>query len=159
MLCKYCVYIFAWTRHSWVCLIDWVRFPLVTSWWVRWRLNHRSLGGLLNRFVQAQINENIKAPHHWPLWVEFTGDRWIPLTKGQWRGKCFTFMTSPCMRSVGIFHQIYARLRFASFRSGYLTLLKDRNELFAHAVQGCVSGSGTTVWSPQCQGNNPEGYR
>ena len=111
------------------------------------------------RFVQAQINENIKAPRHWPLWVEFTGDRWIPLTKGQWRGKCFPFMTSPCMRSIGIFHQIYARLRFASFRSGYLTLLKDRNELFAHAVQGCVSGSGTTVWSPQYQGNNPEEYR
>ena len=25
-------------------------------------------------FVQAQINENNKAPHHWLLWVEFTGD-------------------------------------------------------------------------------------
>ena len=28
-------------------------------------------------FIQAQINENIKAPRHWPLWGEFTGDRWI----------------------------------------------------------------------------------
>ena len=28
-------------------------------------------------FIQAQIKENIKAPHHWPLWREFTGDRWI----------------------------------------------------------------------------------
>ena len=34
-------------------------------------------------FIQAQIKENIKAPRHWPLWGEFTGDRWIPLTKGQ----------------------------------------------------------------------------
>ena len=34
-------------------------------------------------FVQAQIKENIKAPRHWPLWGEFTGDRWIPLTEGQ----------------------------------------------------------------------------
>ena len=34
-------------------------------------------------FVQAQIQENIKAPRHWPLWGEFTGDRWTPLTKGQ----------------------------------------------------------------------------
>ena len=34
-------------------------------------------------FVQAQIKENFKAPHHWPLWGGSTGDRWIPLTKGQ----------------------------------------------------------------------------
>ena len=26
---------------------------------------------------------NIKAPCHWPLWGEFTGDRWIPPTKSQ----------------------------------------------------------------------------
>ena len=26
--------------------------------------------------------ENIKAPRQWPLWGEFTGDRWIPRTKG-----------------------------------------------------------------------------
>ena len=45
-------------------------------------------------FIQAQIKENIKAPHHWPLCGEFTGDtgplcgeftgdRWIPHTKDQ----------------------------------------------------------------------------
>ena len=33
--------------------------------------------------VQVQIKENIKAPRYWPLWGESTGDRWIPLTKGQ----------------------------------------------------------------------------
>ena len=33
---------------------------------------------LLNRFFKAQINENIKAPPHWPLWGEL-----IPRTKGQ----------------------------------------------------------------------------
>ena len=27
--------------------------------------------------------ENIKAPRHWPLCGEFTGDRWIPRTYGQ----------------------------------------------------------------------------
>ena len=32
-------------------------------------------------FIQAQIKENIKAVRHWPLCVEITGDRWIPLTK------------------------------------------------------------------------------
>ena len=30
-------------------------------------------------FVQAQIKENIKG--NWAFWAEFTGDRWIPLTK------------------------------------------------------------------------------
>ena len=34
-------------------------------------------------FIQTQIKENIKAPRHWPLCGEFTGDRWIPRTKGQ----------------------------------------------------------------------------
>ena len=45
-------------------------------------------------FIQTQIKENIKAPRHWPLCGEFTGDRWIPRTKGQLRGKCFHLMTS-----------------------------------------------------------------
>ena len=34
-------------------------------------------------FIQAKIKENIKAPRHWPLLGEFTGDQWIPRTKGQ----------------------------------------------------------------------------
>ena len=37
---------------------------------------------------------NIKAPRHSLLCGEFTGDRWIPRTNGQWRGKCFHLMTS-----------------------------------------------------------------
>ena len=37
---------------------------------------------------------NTKAPRHWPLWGEFTGDLWIAVTKGQLREKCFLFMTS-----------------------------------------------------------------
>ena len=45
-------------------------------------------------FVLAQGKENIKDPHHWPLWRESTGDQWIPLTKGQSHGKCFHLMTS-----------------------------------------------------------------
>ena len=44
-------------------------------------------------FVQAQIEENIKVPCHWPLWGESIGDHWTPLTKGQWRRKCFHLMT------------------------------------------------------------------
>ena len=44
--------------------------------------------------IQTQIKENIKAPRHWPLCGEFTGDRWIPRTNGQWCGKCFQLMMS-----------------------------------------------------------------
>ena len=32
--------------------------------------------------IQAQIKENIKAPRHWHLCGEFTGDRWIHRRKG-----------------------------------------------------------------------------
>ena len=41
--------------------------------------NNRHLAYLPNRLFQAQIKENIEVPHHWPLWDEFTVDRWIPL--------------------------------------------------------------------------------
>ena len=33
-------------------------------------------------FIQTQIKEKIKAPRHWPLCGEFTGDRWILRTNG-----------------------------------------------------------------------------
>ena len=72
---------------------------------------HRRLDCLLNRFfrrrskktsklpvtglccvIQAQIKENIKAPHHWPLCGEVTGDRWIPRPhKGPVTRKMFPF--------------------------------------------------------------------
>ena len=46
-----------------------------------------SLTIVYSTVFQAQIKENIKAPRHWPLCREFTGDRWIPRTKGQLRGE------------------------------------------------------------------------
>ena len=56
--------------------------------------NYQPRDCLLNRLFKTQIKENIKVPRHWPLCREFTGDRWIPRTKRQWRGKCFHLMTS-----------------------------------------------------------------
>ena len=44
--------------------------------------------------VQAQIKENIKVRRHWPLRGESTGERWILITKGQQRGKCFHLTSS-----------------------------------------------------------------
>ena len=55
----------------------------VTSWWVRWRHKSPASRVFIQPFVQAWIKENIKAPRHCPLWEEFTGDRWIHLTKSQ----------------------------------------------------------------------------
>ena len=52
----------------------------------------------------GQIEENIKALRHWPLWGKSTGDQWIPITKGQWRGKCFHLMKSSCDSASQYFH-------------------------------------------------------
>ena len=54
------------------------------------------------------MKENIKALRHWPLCGEFTGDRWIPRTNDQWRGKCFHLMTSSCY-SCSIFFRYTSR--------------------------------------------------
>ena len=42
-----------------------------------------SLTIVYSAFIRAQIKENTKAPRHWPLCGEFTGDRWIPHRNGQ----------------------------------------------------------------------------
>ena len=42
-----------------------------------------SLAIVYSTVIQAQIKEIIKAPRQWPLWGEFTDDRWTPRTKGQ----------------------------------------------------------------------------
>ena len=55
----------------------------VTSYWVRWRLKSPASPLFAQLVIQAQIKENIKVRRHWPLCGEFTGDRWIPRTKGQ----------------------------------------------------------------------------
>ena len=47
-----------------------------------WRLKSPASRLFTQPSTQAQIKENIKAPRHWPLWGEFTGDRWMFRTKG-----------------------------------------------------------------------------
>ena len=42
-------------------------------------------------FIQTQIKENTKAPRHWPLCGEFTGDRWISRKNGPVTRKMFPF--------------------------------------------------------------------
>ena len=69
------------------------------SYSLQWRHNgrdsvsdHQPRHCFIQRFIQAQIKESIKAPRHWPLCGEFTGDQWIPRTNAQKRGKCFHLM-------------------------------------------------------------------
>ena len=63
---------------------------------MRLRLKLPALRLFTQPFIRAKIKENIKAPRHWHLCGEFTGDRWIPRTNGQCRGKSFYWMTSSC---------------------------------------------------------------
>ena len=65
----------------------------ITVTWLlaQWRLKPPASRLFTQAFVQANIKENTKAPHHWPLWGESTGYRWIPRTKGQLPGKMFPF--------------------------------------------------------------------
>ena len=50
----------------------------MTSPWARWHLKSPASPLFTQPFIRAHIKENIKAPRHWPLCGEFTGDRWIP---------------------------------------------------------------------------------
>ena len=61
----------------------------MTSQWARWRPKSPASPLFTQPFIQTQIKRNIKASRHWTLCGEFTGDRWIPRTNGQLRGKCF----------------------------------------------------------------------
>ena len=69
---------YLWTLDIWWLIT-------VTSYWDRWRLKSPASPLVTQPFIQAQknIKENIKAPRHWPLCGEFTGDRRIPRTNGQ----------------------------------------------------------------------------
>ena len=86
-----------WNRHEIKFILSYLILSMtLTSWWARRRLKSPASRLFTQPFIQTQIKENIKAPRHWPLCGEFTGDRWIPSTNGQQRGKCFYLMTSSC---------------------------------------------------------------
>ena len=73
------------------------------------------INGVTQPFVQAQIKWNIQAPRHWLLWGEFTGDRRIPHTKGQWRRKCFHLMSHDIGRSATRWFPMYWQVCLSLF--------------------------------------------
>ena len=91
-------------RQSWDRLIFIMGIPILVMWH---RYNDVIMAAMASQItsltsvyssVYSGTNQRkkIKSPRHWPLWGEFTGDRWIPRTKGQLRGKYFHLMTSSC---------------------------------------------------------------
>ena len=81
--------------HNW---FPWKQSGRRSSMWPPYSLR-RNLSAAACRpcdrsFIRAQIQENIKAPRHWPLCREFTEDGWNLRTNGQQHGKCFHLMTS-----------------------------------------------------------------
>ena len=55
----------------------------VTLEWAWWRLKSPASPLFAQLFIQATIKESMKAPRHWPLCGESTGDRWISSINGQ----------------------------------------------------------------------------
>ena len=115
----------------------------MTSKLPRWRLKSSASRLFTRTFVQAQIKENIKAPRHWPLWRESTGNRWIPLTKGQLRGKCSYLMTlswedvvrpgtrrSFCLLMAVLYHHSHNARCFSELSpgAGHTDIMKHSNQ-------------------------------
>ena len=61
--------------------------------------NDVTMSAMVSQFTGVSIvcSTLINAPRHWHLCGEFTGNRWIPRTKGQYSGKCFHLITSSCL--------------------------------------------------------------
>ena len=60
--------------------------------------NNQSHDYLLNRLFRPRSKKTSKLRVFVrPLCGEFTSDRWLSRTNGQWRGKWFHLMTSPCI--------------------------------------------------------------
>ena len=92
--------------------------------------NHRQPDCLFNNFSSVTAEKTSKLCITGPLWMESTGDRWIPSTKGLQCGTRFCALTSsyPHVRSGG--------LHAVSFP---ITMAFDR-------YLGCQSGSSSRLW-------------
>ena len=83
-LSSHCAFIRRPDAHQWNPWCPSFQWVAMTSLWIvstlKWRNNGRnrasqSTSVSTELFVQTQIKENIKAPHHWPLWGELIGAR------------------------------------------------------------------------------------
>ena len=127
-------------RYMVIIIKAWV-FITMTSEWSRWHLKSPASRLFTQPFVQAQIQENIKAPHHWLLRGEFTGDRWISRTEDQWSRKCFHLMASsvPCIPcQILAINQQKILYRAHIIRWDYSKLLTKHTPYFARKGEPCI---------------------
>ena len=90
--------LYKWPLYNWP-LEQHYSDVIMSAWWASQMV---SLMLFTQPFIQAQIKENIKALRHWPLWGEFTGDRWNPTQRASnaenvsiwWRHNRFDFLRS-----------------------------------------------------------------
>ena len=146
---------------------------------LRWRHNerdsvshHQPHGCLFTqRFIVAQIKENIKGPRYWLLCGEFTGTGEFPAQKASYAEKCFHLMTSSWERDL-------TRPRPRCINSYYLVPplphrcsnpINDANSLLCFILlwsyySELVDPSGLLHWHwailrlPQCLWSNSERY-
>ena len=99
--------------------------------WEQWLIKYKLLGyrvwlasfniclmHLPSACLLRHLSKKMPKLCHWPLWWESTDDRWIILTKCQWRGKYFHFLTSSWDTSfhdtILLFHQMHRCLVYIS---------------------------------------------
>ena len=73
-------FLLRWTRsygNSWI-EGDLRHHCMITSQWAWGNLKPLVSRLFAQPLIQVQIKENIKAPHHWPLWGESTSEQWFP---------------------------------------------------------------------------------
>ena len=86
--------------------------------------NHQPHEYLLNCLFRRRSKKTSKPRVTGPLCGEFTGNRWIPRTNGQWRGKCFHLMTSSC--NVKISWQIRCNNEYVAFVLRYIYIVYNQ---------------------------------
>ena len=68
--------------------IQLLKFKDAPNTWTKWRQSGRAT-------LHDDVIKWKHFPRHWPLWGEFTGDRWIPLTKAS-DAELWCFLWSAC---------------------------------------------------------------
>ena len=102
-----------WSRHEW---FECELFHIMTTLqWARWRLKSPASRLFTQLFSSGADQRKHQSSASWPSWWDFTGDRWFPRTKGQWRAKCFLLMTSSLNIEIGNSGQSHGRSLLVHF--------------------------------------------
>ena len=101
-------------------------------------------------FIQAQLKENIKAPRHWPMWRELTGDRSIPHAKDQLCGN-----VSIWWRHHGVFVR-YCLSPWSNLIDKKIGTCNIGNEIISKAVYNTCPTQSHTPWFCRHTGSSIE---